>query len=95
MSIRAGKWAGCLMIAGAILMWPPMVLFAQTGTETPVEEPASQAASEEAESELQKTGQEATEQADPIPIEEGKPPSRFIPSEEISEDKSVPFPVDI
>lgn len=95
MSFNTKNWPGSLIMAIAILMWAPGVLLAQAGNETPEEESADQVTLEEEESELQETGQEESEQSEPIPIETEEPPGRFIPTEEISEDKSVAFPVDI
>ena len=99
----------CLLLVGASLFWPPIVSYAQTEAEALVEEPEQQAVPEQveadealadepdqqavpeqAESELQ-----TTEQSESIPVDVDTPPSRFIPSEEISEDMSVAFPVDI
>jgi hypothetical protein len=85
----------CLLLVGAGLFWPPEMTFAQTDTEAPAEEPDQQTVPEQAESEPQTTEQLSTEQSELIPVDVDKPPSRFIPSEEISEDKSVAFPVDI
>jgi hypothetical protein len=82
-------------MAAAILLWSPVMLHAQNENETPEEEIADQVTSEEAESEAQETGQEESGQSEPMEIETEEPPGRFIPSEEISEDKSVAFPVDI
>lgn len=100
MSSRAKRWPACLVMAAAILLWPPVMLHAQNENETPEEEIADQVTSEEAESEAQETGQEEngqeeSGQSEPMEIETEEPPGRFIPSEEISEDKSVAFPVDI
>ena len=95
MSFKAKNWPGSLTMAIAILMWTPGVLLAQAGNEIPEEETTDQVTPEEAESERQETGQEASEQSEPIPIDTEEPPGRFIPTEEISEDKSVAFPVDI
>ena len=80
----------CLLLVGASLFWPPIVSYAQTEAEALVEEPEQQAVPEQAESELQ-----TTQQSESIPVDVDTPPSRFIPSEEISEDMSVAFPVDI
>ena len=95
MSFKAKNWPGSLIMTIAILIWPPGVLLAQDGNEIPEEETADQVTPEEAESERQETGQEASEQSEPVPIDTEEPPGRFIPTEEISEDKSVAFPVDI
>ena len=67
----------------------------QVEAEALAEEPEQQAAPEPTESELQTTEQGSTEQSESIPVDIDTPPSRFIPSEEISEDMSVAFPVDI
>jgi len=86
-------WAGCfgcLLLIGASLLWPPTGLYAQTEAEAPDKATEQQAGAEPVAPE-----QEEAEQSDPIPVDLDKPPSRFIPSEEISEDFSVPFPVDI
>jgi hypothetical protein len=45
--------------------------------------------------EISETDQQATDDSENIQIDENKTPSLFIPSEEISEDLSVSFPVDI
>ena len=95
MSSRAKRWLAYLVKAAAILLWSSVVLHAQTGNETQEKETADQVASQETESEARQSGQEASEEAEPITIETDEPPGRFIPSEEISEDQSVAFPVDI
>lgn len=95
MSSRSKRWPAYLVMAAAILLWSPVMLHAQNENETPEEEIADQVTSEEAESEAQETGQEESGQSEPMEIETEEPPGRFIPSEEISEDKSVAFPVDI
>ena len=38
---------------------------------------------------------EADNRPEPVPVNSDEPPSRFIPTEDISEDFSVSFPVDI
>lgn len=95
MSSRSKRWPAYMVMAAAILLWSPVMLHAQNENETPEEEIADQVTSEEAESEAQETGQEESGQSEPMEIETEEPPGRFIPSEEISEDKSVAFPVDI
>ena len=95
MSFRANKALRSLMVAAAIMLWSPVMLNAQEENESPEEEVADQVTSEEAESEAQEIGQEESGQSEPMDIETEEPPGRFIPSEEISEDKSVAFPVDI
>jgi len=80
----------CLLLAGASLLWPAMSIHAQNEPEAPAEEIDQQAESEQAEA----VPQEA-EDPEPLPVDVDKTPGRFIPSEEISEDLSVPFPVDI
>lgn len=86
---RAGCF-GCLFLIGTLLLWPIPGAFAQTQADTPEESTEQQAETEPAEAEP-----ETEEESEPIPLETDKPPSRFIPSEEISEDWSVTFPVDI
>jgi hypothetical protein len=88
-ALRAGFF-GCLLLIGAILLWPAAGVYAQSEGEVPDETIVQQGETEEVEAE-----QETAEESEPIPLETDKPPSRFIPSEEISEDYSVPFPVDI
>ena len=78
------------MLIGAILLWPTAGVYAQSEGEVPEETAGQQAETEAVEAE-----QETAEESEPIPLETDKPPGRFIPSEEISEDYSVPFPVDI
>lgn len=95
MSFRAKKRLRSLMMGAAIMLWSPVMLHAQNENETPEEEITDQVTSEEAESEAQETGQEESGESEPMDIETDEPPGRFIPSEEISEDKSVAFPVDI
>jgi len=79
-----------LLLAGASLLWSAMPIHAQTEPEAPAEEIDQQAESEQAEA----VPQEA-EDSEPLPVDVDKTPGRFIPSEEVSEDLSVPFPVDI
>jgi hypothetical protein len=84
------RFFGCLLLIGAILLWPTAGVYAQSEGEVPDETIVQQAEIEEVEAEP-----ETEEESEPIPLETDKPPSRFIPSEEISEDWSVTFPVDI
>ena len=88
-ALRAGLF-GCFLLIGAILLWPTAGVYAQSEGEVPEETAVQQGETEEVEAE-----QETAEESEPIPLETAKPPGRFIPSEEISEDYSVPFPVDI
>jgi len=88
-ALRAGFF-GCILLIGAILLWPTAGVYAQSEGEVPDETIVQQAEKEAVEAEP-----ETAEEAEPIPLETDKPPSRFIPSEEISEDWSVTFPVDI
>jgi len=88
-SLRTGFF-GCLLLMGAILLWPTAGVYAQSE-----EEVAEETAVQQAETEAVEAGQETAEESEPIELELDKPPGRFIPSEEISEDYSVPFPVDI
>lgn len=89
----------CLLVAGASLLWPPEISCAQTDTGSSVDESEQQVEPEPAESETdaeqETTGQITDQPPESIPVDTGKTPSRFIPSEEISEDFSVAFPVDI
>jgi hypothetical protein len=81
---------GCLFLIGSLLLWPIPAAFAQTQTET-----AEESTEQQAETDPAEVDQEEEEETEPVPLELDKPPSRFIPSEEISEDWSVTFPVDI
>ena len=81
----------CLLLAGASLLWPAMSIHAQTEPEAPAQEIDQQTESEQ-QAEAVPGEQEGSE---PLPVDVDKTPGRFIPSEEISEDLSVPFPVDI
>jgi hypothetical protein len=85
---------GCLLLSSAILLWPPSVAYAQTEAKAP-EEPAVQEAETEAVETEREEAELKAEESEPIPIDPDKIPGRFIPSEEISEDWSVTFPVDI
>ena len=93
-ALRTGI-CGCLLLICAILLWPAPVTYAQTQEEAPEESAVQQAETEAVEAEDVETESEEAEESESIPIDLGKPPGRFIPSEEISEDWSVPFPVDI
>lgn len=90
---------GCLLLICAFLLWPAPGAYAQTQAEAPEESAVQQAETEAVEAEAaeseSETESEEAEESEPIPIDLDKPPGRFIPSEEISEDWSVPFPVDI
>ena len=87
-------YSGCLLLICAILLWPAPGAYAQTQAEAPEDSAVQQAETEAVETEREEAESKA-EESEPIPIDLDKPPGRFIPSEEISEDWSVPFPVDI
>jgi hypothetical protein len=82
-----------LLLICAILSWSTPGAYAQTQAEEAKDSTVQQAEIEEAEPEAAEPDQETEEEA--VPLDLDKPPGRFIPSEEISEDWSVPFPVDI
>jgi hypothetical protein len=85
----------CVVLAGAALLWLPMASLAQTGTGEQVEEPDQQSVPGQAESVPEENEPEDTEQEESLTVDVDSTPGRFIPSEEISEDFSVAFPVDI
>jgi hypothetical protein len=97
-ALRTG-FCSCLLLICAFLLWPAPGAYAQTQAEAPEESAVQQAETEAVEAEAaeseSETESEEAEESEPIPIDLDKPPGRFIPSEEISEDWSVPFPVDI
>ena len=92
-ALRAGIF-GCFLLIGAVLLWPTAGVYAQSEGEVPDETIVQQGETDEVEVEVE-AEPETAEESEPIPLETDKPPGRFIPSEEISEDYSVPFPVDI
>lgn len=86
---------GFLLLSASALLFPPVASFAQNDNGEAVNETRQQSESEPSENEEQETRQEEAESQEEISIDADTPPGRFIPSEEISEDLSVPFPVDI
>ncbi len=91
---RITRFGGILLL-GLILYWPAMALFAQNDAEVTTQEQDQQTESEAAGDESHKTDQRSGEQSKTVPIDLDSTPDRFMPSEDVSEDLSVPFPTDI
>jgi len=86
---------GSILLPCLFLYWPAAALFAQTDTEVTTQEQDQQPESETAGEESRKSDEQAGGQSETVPVDLESTPGRFMPSEDVSEDLSVPFPTDI
>jgi hypothetical protein len=93
MPSRRFKLLGGLLLCSVGLNWQAMDLLAQT--ETAIQDQDEQVESAPVDSTSKKRDQESQSEPETITVDIESKPDRFVPSEEISEDLSVPFPTDI